>query len=176
MKKLLSTLIVIFSLSNLNAGLLWDFYSGVTVSKGKTIITRKNDFNKKSNSMSYGGVFGVEIPIFRLEAEYNNLDINNSNLGIGFLNAYLKMSLPIIKPYVGVGYGKVLYNKNRNFLNNKSVYQGMIGATLDTPVIPFNVDFELRGFDAPFYDYNNIINKKMHFVNYDLRLKARYVF
>ena len=82
----------------------------------------------------------------------------------------------MVKPYLGVGVGNVFSGKDNDFVDIDSViaYQGMLGVTFDIPVLPIDVDVEGRVlYAADIYDIAGI---KPDFLQYEGRLKLRYVF
>ena len=59
-------------------------------------------------------------------------------------------------------------------IDSVAAYQAMLGVTFDIPVLPIDVDVEGRVlYAADIYDYNGL---KPDFLQYEARLKLRYVF
>ena len=121
MKKMLSTLCcVLCTLCCVlhtfpaQAGLSIDFYAGGTLSMGNNITLIPTDTSLpsvkdwKSTSNSFGLILGIDIPIIRVEAEYDYLVSRRISLHTGMLNAYLKLlPTPFVQPYIGAGIGTV---------------------------------------------------------------------
>ncbi len=162
-----------------NANLIFDIYGGATYGIGAhTLLADDNDVSK--SAQAYGAIFGVDIPLFRLELEYNYLDSDKLTTNLGMVNAYFKVPTPLLKPYIGAGVGTTFDGK---YMPVKSVdvdtddviaYQGMLGLTLNLPVLPFNVDVEGRVLYAP--DMFRYENNDVDLLQYDARIKLRYVF
>jgi hypothetical protein len=120
-------------------------------------------------------MFGIDIPALRFEAEYNYLNDSGVRLHTGMLNAYLKMPSTVIKPYLGVGVGSVFSGKADSIsIDMRAAYQGMLGVTLDMPILPVKFDLEARALYAA--NLYTIANIKPDLLHYELRMKARYVF
>ena len=161
-----------------NANAVWDIYAGGLVSAGGVTIFADDDTETYS-SQSFGGVIGIDIPAFRFEAEYDYLRSSDFHTNLAMVNAYFKMPSTVIKPYLGVGVGASFsgeYDDDTvNFdLDTTAAYQGMLGVTIDLPVMPVKFDIEGRALYAP--DIVNIAGIKPDLLNYDLRLKVRYIF
>lgn len=161
------------------SNMLFDVYAGATYGiGGYTMFT--NGENVSKSSQSVGAVLGMDIPMFRVELEYNFLDANNAKLNLGLINAYFKLPTPIVKPYIGVGIGSTFDSKyepdNSATINidDTMAYQGMLGVTLNLPVIPFNIDVEGRVLYAP--DVFTIADDTPDLLQYEGRVKLRYVF
>lgn len=162
--------------TNANANLLFDVYAGLSIGAGG-ISTFADGTDTNASSQSNGAVLGIDIPVLRFEAEYNYLNNKDVKLHIGMINAYAKMSLPVVKPYLGVGIGSVFDGKiGDTGIKVESVvaYQAMLGITFDIPVLPIDVDVEARALYAA--DLYNISEVSPDIVYYDLRLKLRYTF
>ena len=181
----IATLMV--GMANANAGLVFDFYTGATAGFGRQELKVEHIDEYKAAAQSYGIVAGVDIPVIRLEAEYNYLDGKYADTQIAAINAYLKMpGLVVLTPYIGGGIGMVLnvdmdedeigatfdYDKS-----GKPVYQGMLGATLDIPALPFKIDVEGRVlYTSAIIDIPAPIDESASALHYDARVKLRYVF
>ena len=162
-----------------NANLLFDIYGGATYGVGGYTVFA--DGNHVSHSaQSYGAVLGMDIPLFRIELEYNHLDADATNMNIGFVNGYFKIPTPVIKPYIGAGVGYTFSSKYdiaphvHHDIDDTLAYQGMLGITLNIPVLPFNIDIEGRAVYIP--DMVKIDNSTPDLLQYDGRVKLRYVF
>lgn len=160
--------------ANANAGMLFDLYAGATIGAGAATVF--SDGTEETHSaQSYGAVIGLDIPVFRFELEYDYMQPNNANLHLGMINAYAKLPTPIINPYLGGGVGNIFGGKVGDIDVESSVaYQAMLGATFDIPVLPIKVDAEGRALYAP--DFYNILDEKPDLLQYELRLKLRYIF
>lgn len=174
---LITAVSTLFLTANANANMLFDLYAGATVGVGAATIFSDNK-NSTDTSQSLGAVVGIDIPLFRVEAEYDYLNNKDLKLHLGMVNAYFKLPSTIIHPYIGVGVGTTFDGDVANFDNieikKAAAYQGMLGLTFDIPVIPFNIDAEARALYAPnIYEIGDIQPDVLH---YDLRVKLRYVF
>ena len=164
--------------SNANAGLIADWYAGATAGLGGQAVYLDDDNHKSFSAQSFGGVIGVDLPVVRFEAEYDYLNSKNTDANLVAGNAYVKLpGLIVVNPYIGVGVGALFGSKSDSVkfkkFDTSIAYQGMLGATLDIPVLPFKIDVEGRALIAPkVYD-------KLHdsmAVQYDGRVKLRYIF
>lgn len=162
-----------------NANMLFDIYAGGTYGIGGHTIFA-DDKNISKSSQSYGAVLGMDIPLFRIELEYNYLDADAIKMNLGLVNAYFKLPTPVVKPYIGVGIGSSFdskYEPNNiahTDIEDTLAYQGMLGITLDLPVIPFNIDIEGRALYIP--DMFNVAGEKPDLLQYEGRVKLRYIF
>lgn len=170
---------IFMMMGSANANMLFDIYAGGTYGMGGyTIYTDDQDFSK--SAQSYGGVLGMDIPMFRIELEYNYLDTDALTVNLGLVNAYFKIPTPIVKPYIGAGIGTTFDSKyeladhTHIKIDDTIAYQGMVGITLDIPVIPFNIDIEGRVLYAP--EIYKIADIKSDLLQYDGRVKLRYIF
>lgn len=160
------------------AGLVADWYAGATAGIGGQSIYLDDDHHKSFSAQSYGALVGVDLPVVRFEGEYNYLNIEDLNTSIIMGNAYVKLpGLAVVNPYIGVGVGAILggdsdVDKYKAF-DTTIAYQGMLGATLNIPAVPFKIDFEGRILMA------SDIYEKLHdsmVWQYDARVKLRYIF
>lgn len=174
----LTTAAIMLSAGSANANLLFDIYAGGTFGIGG--YTLFADDNESFSSTTYGAVLGMDIPMFRIELEYNYLDSDDATLNMGFVNGYFKLPTPVVKPYIGAGIGTTF---NSEFtpvahttvdIDDTIVYQGMLGVTLDIPVVPFNIDVEGRVIYAS--DLIEYMNDTADVLQYEGRVKLRYVF
>lgn len=161
------------------SNMLFDVYAGGTYGiGGYTLFTDAQDISK--SVQSYGAVLGMDIPMFRIEVEYNHMEADDASLNLGLINAYFKLPTPVVKPYIGVGIGSTFDSKYEVSstmhidLDDAMAYQGMLGITLDVPVIPFNVDIEGRVLYAP--DIYSDAYTSNDLLQYEGRVKLRYVF
>jgi hypothetical protein len=157
---------------------VWDLYTGVSIGVGgQTVFTDNKD--KTDPAQSVGAVFGIDLPAFRVEAEYNYLSESDSHTNLAMLNAYFKMPSTVIKPYIGLGggvafNGKTEKNNVRTNWETTAAYQGMLGVTLGVPALPFKFDIEARAVYIP--DFVENPNAKPDLLQYDARAKIRYLF
>lgn len=159
-----------------NANLLFDIYAGGTYGfGGYTAFIDDNHISK--SSQSYGAILGMDIPMFRIELEYNYIDAKDAYMNLGLVNAYFKLPTPVIKPYIGAGIGMTFDSKYAHTMkiDDTMAYQGMLGLTLDLPVLPVNFDIEGRVLYAPnMFEMANGIEPDL--LQYEGRVKLRYVF
>lgn len=173
---ILTAVSVMFVAGSANANFLFDIYAGGTYGIGGYTMFHDGGDDTSKSSQSYGAVLGMDIPLFRIELEYNYLDTDYMSLNLGFVNGYFKLPTPVVKPYIGAGIGSTFDSKYepRNTpsvdIDDTMAYQGMLGLTLDLPVIPFNIDIEGRVL------YASDILPKSDLLQYEGRVKLRYVF
>jgi len=130
---LISTLAVLSCVSSANAGVIADFYVGGMVGAGgQTLFTK--DKHDNSTSKLLGAIAGMDIPVFRIEAEYNYIDSSDLSTNAAMLNAYFKVPSTIILPYIGGGVGMVFGGENtmtagaietKYDIDSTAAYQGM---------------------------------------------------
>ena len=86
---ILTATTIMLSAGAANANMLFDIYAGGTYGiGGYTLYTNDQDISK--SSQSYGAVLGMDIPMFRLELEYNYLPAAALTANLGLVNAYFK--------------------------------------------------------------------------------------
>lgn len=174
----LTTAAIMMSAGAANANLLFDIYAGGTFGIGG--YTLLADDNESASSQSYGAILGIDIPLFRIELEYDYLNADDITLNLGMVNGYFKLPTPVVKPYIGAGIGTTFsssYEPAANIsvdIDDTIAYQGMLGLTLDIPVIPFNIDIEGRVLYAS--DLFEYTSEKYDLLQYEGRVKLRYVF
>ena len=157
--------------ANANANLLFDAYVGATGGLGGvTLFTA--DHGHGYGAQSVGAIAGFDIPLVRLEAEYNYLNTRDTSANIAMANAYLKMPSPLISPYIGAGAGMV-FDGDAN-INSTAAYQAMIGLTFKMPVLPLKLDAEARALYS--HDVVQTADSDMDMLHYDVRAKLRYIF
>lgn len=168
---------VLFTGANANASnVLYDFYAGATIGVGASSQFGGHD-NKTENAQSYGAVLGVDIPVLRIEGEYSYLNHDLVKMHVGMANLYVKMPSTVVHPYLGVGIGGVFggdVDIPSVDIKHGAAYQGMLGLTFDVPALPIKIDAEARALYAP--DIYEFGNKKPDILQYEGRLKLRYVF
>ncbi len=172
---ILTAATIMLSCGAANANLLFDIYAGGTYGiGGYTAFNDDRDFSHSTNA--YGAVIGMDIPLFRIELEYNYMDSDDFSLNTAFVNAYFKLPTPIAKPYIGAGIGSTFDSKYepgniaKIDIDDTISYQGMLGLTFDLPVLPFDIDVEGRVLYAP------DILPDTNLLQYDGRVKLRYIF
>ena len=174
----LTTAAIMLTAGAANANLLFDVYAGGTFGIGG--YTLFADKNESFSSTTYGAVLGMDIPMFRIELEYNYLDSDDATLNMGFVNGYFKLPTPVVKPYIGAGIGTTFSSEFTPVahttidIDDTMVYQGMLGVTLEIPVVPFNIDLEGRVIYAS--DLFEYMNDSYDALQYEGRVKLRYVF
>ena len=166
--------------STANASVLVDFYAGAMAGVGgQTIFT--DGKNETNASQVFGGVAGMDLPVFRIEAEYDYFHATESKAHAALLNLYAKMPSTVILPYIGGGFGMVFggdytVDATTYKIETTTAYQAMLGATIDIFKIPFKVDIEGRVFYAPDIYKIESTDKTPDMLQYGVRAKVRYIF
>ena len=147
-----------------------NWYAGGSVGFGGQHIDGTN-----LTAQSYGAVVGLDIPMFRFDAEYDYLtgtkDGNRLNAHAGMLNAYAKMPAAMVRPYVGAGIGAIVAGDIEGYdLDTSLAFQGMLGVQFGIPATKVFLDLEGRALYSP-----NIV-EDVALTHYDVRLKLRYAF
>ena len=176
-KSILTIVALMATGASANAGMITDWYAGAMAGiGGATLVSKDHRFSH--SAQVYGGVIGVDLPVVRFEAEYNytNSDPINMNLVMG--NAYVKLPAFIgTNPYIGVGVG-LMFDAKTDYYDKKIdaniAYQGMLGTTLEIPVLPFKIDVEGRAMMVP--EIYSVGDQKYNVIQYDGRVKLRYIF
>lgn len=153
-----------------------DFYAGATIGVGAQTVFYDGT-NTTDSAQSFGALIGMDVPFFRIDAEYNYLHQADNYAHLALVNAYFKMPSAIIKPYIGAGVGILFDGKDKEndiTFDTCAAYQGTLGITLDVPVLPFKFDIEGRALYVP--DIVTINGEKPDVLHYDARVKIRYVF
>lgn len=188
MKKNLISLISVIStvacVSVANAGTIADFYvGGMAGAGGQTMFADHKNTN--DTSAVFGAIAGMDIPFFRIEGEYNYFDAKNLNTNAAMLNVYAKMPSTIIMPYIGGGIGMVFdgdYSvenagvKTEYNIKSTAAYQAMLGATIGILAIPLKFDVEGRALYAPDVFTVTGTNTTPDMLQYQVRVKARFIF
>lgn len=162
-----------------NANLLFDVYAGGTYGVGGYTLFMDGE-HESASAMSYGAVVGMDIPLFRFELEYNYMDADEFRMNSGFINAYFKVPTPVVKPYIGAGIGSTFDSEYKPAamtpitIEDTMAYQGMLGLTLDIPVLPVDIDVEGRVLYAP--DIFKTAGIEPDLLQYEGRVKLRYIF
>lgn len=155
---------------------VWDMYVGATIGAGAQTLFN-DDHDKTNSAQSFSGMFGIDLPVFRVEAEYDYLTEHDSHANLAMVNAYFKMTSTVVKPYMGLGVGVMFNGENDKYnvnLDTSAAYQGMLGVTLGVPALPFKFDIEGRAVYIP--DVTKIGDNHPDLLHYDARIKIRYVF
>jgi hypothetical protein len=127
----------------------------------------------------------MDLPIFRVEAEYDYFKTSDMNTNAAMLNVYAKMPSTIIQPYIGGGIGMVFGGEQKitkNSIENKfdidstPAYQAMLGATIAILAVPIKFDIEGRALYAPDVYSIDGTDTKPDMLQYNIRAKARYIF
>jgi len=167
-----------------NAGVVADFYIGGMVGAGgHTLFTK--DVHDSAASTLLGAMVGVDIPAFRIEAEYNYLTSDELDTNAAMLNAYFKVPSTLIKPYLGGGIGMIFSGDHeittegvttKYNIDSTAAYQAMLGATIDILAIPLEFDVEGRVLYAPDIYKITETNITPDLLEYNVRVKMRYMF
>lgn len=178
---LISILTLVAGMSTANAGVMADLYVGGMVGAGgQTLFTR--DDNKTDSAMLFGANLGIDIPLFRLEAEYNRLHSADLDANTGMVNAMFKVPSTVIQPYFGIGAGLIFDGKHKPVENveynidSNAAYQAMLGATIDVLALPIKFDIEGHALYAPDIYKIEATNSSPDMLQYNVRLKMRYIF
>ncbi|MBR3510740.1 MAG: hypothetical protein IKN73_01615 [Alphaproteobacteria bacterium] len=187
MKKTSLSLISLFSVltcASANAGVIADFYIGGMVGAGgHTLFTK--DSHESAPSRLIGAVAGVDIPVVRAELEYNYLDSSELSTNAAMLNIYAKMPSTLIMPYIGAGFGMVFGGEHKydekgteyKFdIDSTTAYQAMLGATVDILAVPLKFDIEGRALYAPDIYKISGTSTTPDLLEYNVRVKMRYIF
>ena len=166
---------LLLAAGNANANLLFDVYAGATAGFGGATVSIDGHHNSDA-AQSYGAVLGLDIPLVRAELEYNYMTAGDLKMHAGMANAYLKMPTLLIQPYLGAGIGMIFDGDAGHGVNvdTTMAYQGMLGLTFDIPVLPFKIDAEARALYAA--DIFKVANEKADVIQYEGRIKLRYIF
>lgn len=172
---MLGAALIAFSAADARANLLFDAYIGATAGVGGVSTFIDHDTHSDM-AQSYGAVIGLDIPLVRIEGEYNYLSDKDIKAQIAMANAYLKMPLILISPYIGAGVGMTFDDDAGHHIDIDSTiaYQGMLGVTFDIPVLPFKIDAEARALYIP--DAFSVDSHDADILHYDIRAKLRYIF
>ena len=177
-KIFLSGLVAATVAGSASANPVMDVYlGGMFAAGGSSVYT--DDHSKAYAANSFGAIFGIDIPLLRVEAEYNHIMNDKFSTNDAMLNAYFKMLSTMIHPYVGVGVGSVFGGDTeianvKYDIKSSVAYQGMLGLTFDILAMPIKFDIEGRALYAP--NFMEVGKEKPDLFQYDARLKVRYVF
>ena len=174
----LISIVSVLTCASANAGVMADFYvGGMLGAGGQTLFA--DHHNETDASQVFGAIAGMDLPIFRVEAEYDYFNSSDLNTNAAVVNVYAKMPSTIILPYIGGGVGMV-FGGNQTIgsveynIDSTSAYQAMLGATIDILAVPLKFDIEGRILYAP--DIYKIDNATPDMLQYGVRAKARFIF
>ena len=181
---LISVVSVLTFAANANAAVLADFYVGGMVGVGgQTLLA--NHKNETDSSQMFGAVAGMDLPIFRIEGEYDYFNSSDLNTNAAMLNLYAKIPSTVILPYVGGGIGMAFGGKQtvtendaktEHNIDSTAAYQAMLGATIDILKLPLKFDVEGRVLYAPDLYKIEATNTSPDMLQYGVRAKVRYIF
>jgi len=167
-----------------NASTLADFYIGGMVGAGGQTLFADHH-NETDSSQLFGAILGVDIPVFRLEGEYDYLHSNNLSTNAAMLNVYGKIPSTVILPYIGAGIGMVFGGdqtinnegiKTKYGIESTAAYQAMLGATIDILSLPIKFDVDGRVLYAPDIYEVPVVGTTPDLLEYNVRVKMRYIF
>lgn len=181
---LVSIVSVLTCASAANAGVWTDFYIGGMVGAGGQTLFAEHK-NETASSQLFGAVAGMDLPIFRVEAEYDYLNSSDLNTNAGMVNLYAKMPSTVVLPYIGAGIGMVFGGdhtitnngvKTEYKIDSTAAYQAMLGATIDILKVPLKFDIEGRIMYAPDIYKVEATGTSPDLLDYGARVKARFIF
>jgi opacity protein-like surface antigen len=183
---LISVVSILSCASAANAGVIADFYVGAMAGAGGQTMFADHK-NESDTATVFGAVAGVDLPVFRIEGEYDYFNSKDLNTNAAMVNVYAKMPSTIILPYIGAGVGMVFGGdqtfkdninniKSEEKIDSTAAYQAMLGATIDILAIPLKFDIEGRVLYAPDVYTVTGYDVTPDMLQYNLRLKARYIF
>jgi hypothetical protein len=186
MKKAIAALAGILTISAARAGML-DFYAGATAATGYGAVYLPGslpnaDKNLFGDAQAYGVAVGLDIPVFRIEGEYDYLASKHVGLHALLANIYWKLlPTPIVKPYLGLGLGMVAGGtvklpSGSMGAQSSPALQGMLGLQVAIPLSSLFADIELRLLYADdIYTYSGT-DWSVGYLQSDVRAKLRYAF
>ena len=181
---LVSVISILTCASAANAGVMADFYVGGMVGAGGQTLFADSHHESASTTL-FGAVAGMDLPIFRVEGEYDYFHSKDLNTNAAMVNLYAKMPSTVILPYFGAGVGMVFGGKQTIEENNvkteykidsTAAYQAMLGATIDILKLPIKFDIEGRVLYAPDIYKIEATNTTPDMLQYGVRAKVRYIF
>ena len=181
---LISIISTMVCASAANAGVVADFYvGGMAGAGGQTMFADHK--NETDASTVFGAIAGMDLPIFRIEGEYDYFNAADFDTNAAMINLYAKLPSTVILPYIGGGIGMVFggdYKVTESGLESKynvdssAAYQAMLGATIDVLAIPLKFDVEGRVLYAPDIFTVTGTDTKPDMLQYNVRIKARFIF
>lgn len=181
---LISIVSVLALASNANAGTWTDFYVGGMVGVGGQTMFAEHK-NETDSSQMFGAVLGMDLPVFRIEGEYDYLNSSDLKTNTALINLYAKMPSTVILPYIGAGIGMVFGGdytindagvKTEYNIKSTAAYQAMLGATIDILKLPLKFDIEGRVMYAPDIYKIEATNTTPDLLEYNVRAKVRFIF
>ena len=181
---LISVVSVLTCASAANASVLADFYVGGMVGAGGTTLL-SNHKNSTDSATMLGAIAGMDLPIFRIEGEYDYFNSADLDTNAGMINLYAKMPSTVILPYIGAGAGMVFGGKHsitsegvttEHNVDSTTAYQAMLGATIDILKLPLKFDVEGRILYAPNIYKDTVTGATPDMLQYGVRAKMRYIF
>ena len=167
-----------------NAGVIADFYIGGMAGVGGQTMFADHK-NSSDASAVFGGIAGMDLPILRIEAEYDYFTASDFDTNAAMANLYAKLPTTIILPYIGGGFGMVFGGDNKITkdgvvtkydIDSTVAYQAMLGATLDILTLPIKFDIEGRVLYAPNLYKIEATGSTPDMLQYNVRAKVRYIF
>ena len=181
---LISLVSILTCASAANAGVVADFYIGGMAGVGGQTMFADHE-NESDTSRVFGAIAGMDLPIFRIEGEYDYFASSDFNTNAAMVNLYAKMPSTVILPYIGGGIGMVFGGdytvtqsgtKTKYDVDSTATYQAMLGATIDILAIPLKFDIEGRVLYAPDVYTVTATDIKPDMLQYNVRAKVRFIF
>jgi len=181
---LISIVSVLTCASAANAGVMADFYVGGMVGVGGQTLFAEHK-NETDPSQVFGAVLGMDLPIFRVEGEYDYLHSSDLGTNAAMVNLYAKLPSTVVLPYIGGGIGMVFGGDHtitdagvstEYKIDSTAAYQAMLGATIDVLKLPLKFDIEGRIMYAPDIYKVEATNTSPDLLEYGIRAKARFIF
>ena len=179
---LVSVVSTLVCLSGANASVIADFYvGGMAGAGGQTMFADHK--NETDASRVFGAIAGMDLPIFRIEGEYDYFAAKDFDTNAAMANIYAKIPSTVILPYIGGGIGMVFGGDYKDSdlgtkykVDSTAAYQAMLGATIDILSVPLKFDVEGRVLYAPdIYEIPGT-HTSPDMLQYNVRVKARFIF
>jgi len=167
-----------------NAGVVADFYIGGMAGVGGQTMFADHK-NETDSAGVFGAIAGMDLPIFRVEAEYDYFTASGFDTNAAMANLYAKIPSTVILPYIGGGIGMVFGGdhkittdgiETKNSIDSTAAYQAMLGATIDVLALPIKFDVEGRVLYAPNIYEIDASGSTPDMLQYNIRAKVRYIF
>lgn len=171
MNKVILPVILAMTISGANANALWDLYAGGAIGVGGNVVWDGGDHLDTRGAQTYGAVVGFDFPLIRIEGEYGYINSDGVSAHTAMANGYLKMLTTLLVPYIGVGFGAAF---GGDLDGGTDAYAAMLGVTFDTEILPLKFDIEGRALYLP--NFTEIAGHQPDMLNYQARVKIRYVF
>lgn len=181
---LISVVSMLACASAANASVIADFYVGGMLGAGGQTMFADHK-NETDTSRVFGAIAGMDLPVFRIEGEYDYFDSKDLSTNAAMVNLYAKMPSTVILPYIGAGFGMVFGGEQtvsnsgietKYDIDSTAAYQAMLGATIDIFAIPIKFDVEGRVLYAPDVFTVDGTDTKPDMLQYNIRAKMRYIF